>query len=133
MELRITGIDELKRKLKPANVKKPALDALRRIVLKLESIIKAHTVVDTGRLRASILSRFQGEGAYVATNVNYAAAVEYGQQRGNRWFESRYWSGTTKVLGEGGSFTYGVNHLQDTLTEEEKKIASEICINVERS
>jgi len=129
MEARITGLDALKRKLTPANVKKPAMDALRRIVFKLESIIKEHTVVDTGRLRASILSRFQGEGASVATNVNYAEAVEYGKGS----VPSRYWSGTTKVLGEGGSFTYGVNHLQDTLTEEEKKIASEICINVERS
>lgn len=128
MELKVTGLDALRRKLQAQNIKQPAMNGLRKLVFALERLVKEHTVVNTGRLRASIHSQFQGEGATIAPSVNYAEFIEFGTEK----MQSRYAMGAMKVLGEGGSFQYGAQNIRGTLDEETKEIANQICINVER-
>lgn len=52
--------------------------ALEAIGLTAEGYAKNECPVDTGRLRNSISHTADGDSAYIGTNVEYAAAVEYG-------------------------------------------------------
>lgn len=56
--------------------------AVNRTRIDVQNEARRRAPVDTGRLRSSIVSRAEGSGRtvgyVVGTNVNYAAAVEYG-------------------------------------------------------
>ena len=56
--------------------------AVDRTRIDVQNEARRRAPVDTGRLRSSIVSRAEGSGRsvgyMVGTNVNYAAAVEYG-------------------------------------------------------
>ncbi|MFD8667079.1 HK97 gp10 family phage protein [Streptomyces microflavus] len=56
--------------------------AVERTRIDVQNEARRRAPVDTGRLRSSIVSRAEGAGRslgyVVGTNVNYAAAVEYG-------------------------------------------------------
>ncbi|PWI08330.1 hypothetical protein DIZ27_23105 [Streptomyces sp. NWU339] len=56
--------------------------AVNRTRIDVQNEARRRAPVDTGRLRSSIVSRAEGSGRSVGyvigTNVNYAAAVEYG-------------------------------------------------------
>ncbi|MFH9368072.1 HK97-gp10 family putative phage morphogenesis protein [Streptomyces anulatus] len=56
--------------------------AVDRTRIDVQNEARRRAPVDTGRLRSSIVSRAEGSGRtvgyVVGTNVNYAAAVEYG-------------------------------------------------------
>jgi HK97 gp10 family phage protein len=56
--------------------------AVERTRIDVQNEARRRAPVDTGRLRSSIVSRSEGSGRsvgyVVGTNVNYAAAVEYG-------------------------------------------------------
>jgi phage gpG-like protein len=56
--------------------------AVERTRIDVQNEARRRAPVDTGRLRSSIVSRAEGSGRSVGyvigTNVNYAAAVEYG-------------------------------------------------------
>jgi HK97 gp10 family phage protein len=56
--------------------------AVERTRIDVQNEARRRAPVDTGRLRSSIVSRAEGSGRrvgyVVGTNVNYAAAVEYG-------------------------------------------------------
>lgn len=56
--------------------------AVERTRIDVQNEARRRAPVDTGRLRSSIVSRAEGRGRsvgyVVGTNVNYAAAVEYG-------------------------------------------------------
>lgn len=47
----------------------------------VEGSAKLRVPVDTGRLRASITNRIDGDRAIIGTNVEYAPYVEYGTRR----------------------------------------------------
>lgn len=159
MVLSIEGLEKLWRKLSPERLKDPAVAGLKRITLKLEGLIKKSTVVDTGRLRASIRHSFGESSAIIGTSVEYARFVEYGTRphfppfralkgwaRRHNANEAAVWwgiglygtksghmEGSIKVRGEGGSFQYGVQHIQDVLNDEERKIAEGIKIEVDKT
>jgi len=99
----------------------PLMNGIKKITLKLERFVKQSTVVDTGRLRSSIAHQFGQDYGQVGTNVVYASFVEYGTQK----MAARHMEGSTKVLGQ-GMFSYGVEKLEDALTDEEKAIAKDI-------
>lgn len=56
--------------------------AVERTRIDVQNEARRRAPVDTGRLRSSIVSRSEGSGRsigyVIGTNVNYAAAVEYG-------------------------------------------------------
>lgn len=56
--------------------------AVERTRIDVQNEARRRAPVDTGRLRSSIVSRAEGSGRslgyVIGTNVNYAAAVEYG-------------------------------------------------------
>ncbi len=128
MVLSVEGVERLLKKLAPANIRRPVMSGLQRIALKLERVIKQATVVDTGRLRASIGHSFGESSAIIATSVQYAKFVEFGTSR----MESRHMEGTIKILGEGGSFQYGMHKLPEILEEEQGKIIGGIQTEIRR-
>ncbi len=86
----IRGLDELRRRLDPALIGQALERALERSALVMQSEAKRQITqmgaVDTGRLRASITHRLEGEGqgrfAVVGTNVFYAPYVHEGRKPG---------------------------------------------------
>jgi len=82
--LEITGLTDAKAMLKKRRDDIPQIlrAAMEKGVLVIEGEAKRRCPVDTGRLRASITTAASVEGeqvvATVGTNVEYAAAVEYG-------------------------------------------------------
>ena len=91
-------------------------------MLKVENEAKKATVVDTGRLRASISHHIISEqSAVVGTNVQYAPFIEFGTKN----MSSRHMEGWQKVEGL-GMFTYTIEQLSDALSEYEVKVTSNI-------
>ena len=110
VKLELKGLQELQKKLQKQNVIQPLNEGLKKATLLLDREVKQATVVDTGRLRASITSKFASDFGQVGTNVQYAPFVEYG--RGT--MEARHMEGGTKVLGK-GMFAYALEKLQDKM------------------
>ena len=118
--LKVIGAQEVAAAL-DKGVKKPVENNLSKLALKIEANAKKATVVDTGRLRASILrSMPTRESALIGTNVEYAEFVEYGTYK----MEARHMVGGAKVLGE-GMFEYVVRQMQPDLKDFEVKVAKE--------
>lgn len=122
-----TGL-RLARRLQSDAVKDALSKPFRNLVLKIERLAKMATVVDTGRLRASITHNFLGPvSAEVGSNVNYAEFIEYGTIR----MAARHLQGGVKVLGQ-GMFDATVGNLGASLSEDERAIAQSLEIEVVR-
>ena len=104
--LQIVGLDKLKKKLNEKNVTQPLDVGIKKATLLLDREVKMATVVDTGRLRASMTSQFGAGFGQVGTNVQYAPIVEFGA--GN--IQARHMEGSAKVLGE-GMFSFALKKL----------------------
>jgi len=114
--------------------KKPVENNLSKLALKVERNVKMATVVDTGRLRASVGGGSYRGGSYpkgygiekgadfarIGTNVEYAEFVEYGTPN----MEARHMEGGAKVLGE-GMFEYVLRQMQSDLKDFEVKVVKE--------
>ncbi len=112
VSMQIIGLDKLKKKLQPKNVEQPLNDGVKKATLLLDREVKMATVVDTGRLRASMTSQFGAGFGQVGTNVEYAPIVEFG--KGN--IQARHMEGGTKILGE-GMFTFGLRKLSGKMKD----------------
>lgn len=112
VKLQIIGLDKLRKKLQEKNIAQPLNDGIKKATLLLEREVKKATVVDTGRLRASMTSQFGAGFGQVGTNVEYAPLIEFGSDR----FSARHMEGATKVLGE-GMFAFGLRKLTDKMKE----------------
>ena len=62
-------------------MKEAVVRGLEAVGLLGEGYAKMLCPVDTGRLRNSITHTSDGEAAYIGTNVEYAAYVEYGTSK----------------------------------------------------
>jgi HK97 gp10 family phage protein len=62
-------------------MKEAVARGLEAVGLLAEGYAKMLCPVDTGRLRNSITHTSDGEAAYIGTNVEYAAYVEYGTSK----------------------------------------------------
>ena len=133
MGVEIRGIERLDRALDKENFVTPLNDGIKKLTLLLDSKIKQATVVDTGRLRASITS-VTGVGSFgqtwgaVGTNVNYADFIEYGTKR----MGSRHMEGTFKVIGGLGMFGYGLEQVEQNMPEELDGIINDISVRVNK-
>ena len=110
--MKIIGLDKLTKKLDKKNVIDPLNDGVKRATFLLEREVKMATVVDTGRLRASITSQLGVGFGQVGTNVEYAPVVEFGRGK----LQSRHMEGGTKVLGE-GMFTFSLVKLSGKMRD----------------
>ena len=76
--LRITGVDELRSKLKPALFRASLERGLSAVVHELKGEVQRRTPVKTGRLRSSITAHVSGMRGAISSNANYARFVEEG-------------------------------------------------------
>jgi HK97 gp10 family phage protein len=81
--------------------------AVDRTRIDVQNEARRRAPVDTGRLRSSIVSRAEGSGRSVGyvigTNVNYAAAVEYGTAPHvikPRYKKALYWPGAAHPVAQ---------------------------------
>lgn len=105
VNLEITGIESVSAMLQKGQqqIEDEIRAALNKSALRIVADAKKAAPVDTGRLRASItmMSNVAGRGLVleVGTNVEYAAAVEYGTGRrgaestGQTQYYKRTWAG----------------------------------------
>ena len=118
----VQGLDLIKRLNADRTVEKPVQDGVRKLAVKLEAEAKKATVVDTGRLRASITHRMMGMGAEVGTNVKYASFVEYGTEK----MEARHMEGSSKILGL-GMLGYALQAIKGWVAQQGNEIAKNIA------
>lgn len=81
--------------------------AVDRTRIDVQNEARRRAPVDTGRLRSSIVSRAEGGGRslgyVIGTNVNYAAAVEYGTSPHvikPRYKKALYWRGAAHPVAQ---------------------------------
>ena len=118
----IKGGDKLVKALNSSStIKKPMGDGIRRITLYYNGLVKKATVVDTGRLRASIKTEINPTRAAVGTNVKYAPFIEFG----TRHMEARHMEGSRRTLGK-GMFTYAWGLLLTWLGDDKHNIHKDI-------
>ena len=110
--MKIIGLDKLTKKLDKKNVIDPLNDGVKKATFLLEREVKMATVVDTGRLRASVTSQLGVGFGQVGTNVEYAHVVEFGRGK----LQARHMEGGTKVLGE-GMFTFSLGKLSGKMKD----------------
>lgn len=118
----VQGLDLIKRLNADRTVEKPVQDGVRKLAVKLEAEAKKATVVDTGRLRASITHRMMGMGAKVGTHVKYASFVEYGTEK----MEARHMEGSSKILGL-GMLGYALQAIKGWVAQQGNEIAKNIA------
>ena len=109
LNFKIIGLDKLNKKLSSDTIKNPLAEGIKKIAFALEGETKKATVVDTGRLRSSIFTKYGATEGMVGTNVQYAPSVEYGVPTRN--LEARHMEGGTRVLGL-GMFGYGIEQIK---------------------
>ena len=122
MQITITteGLEPITAGMQSNAPEKAIKNNLTNTVLKIERKAKQSTVVDTGRLRASIDHNITGTSAVIGTNVEYAPFIEYGTSR----MKGRHMEGSIKVLGV-GMMAHTVETIQPEITEYELKIVHE--------
>ncbi len=130
LSIEITEGKELAKKYQGEVIKYSVEPPFRDLVLKTEGESKKSTVVDTGRLRASISHRFEGHDlATIGTNVQYAPFIEFGHMsRGHNLIPARHMEGGSKVLGM-GMFEYTI---QGPMAEFLKDFEVNVVSNVEK-
>ena len=127
ISFKVIGLEKVMDKLGKDTVGKPLKSSVKRIALKLEELVKKATVVDTGRLRSSVVSEIQPLWARVGSNVEYVTDIEYGTPK----MEARHMEGASKVFGL-GMFGYGLEQLTEKLKDEEDDLAKGIELEFER-
>ena len=120
--MKVIGAKEITAAL-DKGAKKPVENNLPKLALKIERNVKQATVVDTGRLRASIVSQATKDSAVIGTNVEYAEFVEYGTPSGT--MPARHMEHGHKALGK-GMFEYTVEQMAPDLKDFEVNIVKEI-------
>jgi len=132
--MKVIGAQEITAAL-DKGAKKPVENNLPKLALKIERNVKQATVVDTGRLRASVGGGSYRGGSYptgygiekgadfvrVGTNVEYAEFIEYGTYK----MPARHMEGGHKALGK-GMFEYTVEQMAPDLKDFEVNIVKEI-------
>lgn len=121
------GFDELGKKLDKGTVDKSTKEPFTKLVLETEALAKKSTVVDTGRLRASITHQIYAISAEIGTNVQYAPFIEFGTIK----MQSRHMEGSTKVLGQ-GMFDYTVEQLAEPLEQFNVSVTSNFEKEIEQ-
>jgi HK97 gp10 family phage protein len=117
----IKGLEQIVKGLESEAPKRAIHDNLTDVTLKVEAKAKKSTVVDTGRLRASITHKIGEQSAIIGTNVNYAGFIEYGTSK----MKARHMEGSTKVLGV-GMFAHTVNTIQPEIEGYELKVVRQV-------
>lgn len=120
-EVEVIGLDKIQKGMASNAPQRAIEDNLEEAVLKVERKAKMSTVVDTGRLRASIVSAIVGNYATVGTNVSYAPYIEYGTQN----MKARHMEGSSKVLGV-GMMAHTVATIGPEIKDYELKVAGQI-------
>lgn len=123
INVQIFGAEEISKALANKDILSGVNKELSKLAIKMANRAKKATVVDTGRLRASIATRMSDLSAEIGTNIEHAPFVEYGTAK----MEARHMEGSTRVLGE-GMFNYTVNNSQediDKFSDELGKIMSD--------
>jgi phage gpG-like protein len=122
ISFKLIGASVLIQKLQdPTTITKPLDNGIKRLTLQIEALVKRATVVDTGRLRASVTHQIEQREAWVGTNVQYAQYVEYGTHK----MAARHMEGGSKVFGK-GMFTYALEQIRKILGKEQETIAKDI-------
>lgn len=121
VRLELKGLQELQGKLKEKNITQPLAEGIKKATILLDREVKMATPVDTGRLRASMTSKFASDFGQVGTLVEYAPAVEYGRGA----MEARHMEGAAKILGK-GMFTYALEKLKDKMKDLLGDVANKI-------
>jgi phage gpG-like protein len=126
VEVEITGLDPIVTGMESNAPEKAIKDNLTNTILKIETKAKQSTVVDTGRLRASITHSISDTFASVGTNVEYAPFIEYGHlSRGQSFVPPRHMEGATKVLGS-GMMAHTVKTIQPEIKDYELRVVSQV-------
>ncbi len=123
INVQVLGAEEIIKALTNKDILSNVNKELSKLAIKMANRAKKATVVDTGRLRASIATQMSDLSAEIGTNVEYAPFVEFGTSK----MEARHLEGSSKVLGE-GMFTFTVNNSQediDKFSDEMGKIMSD--------
>ncbi|MEN8493521.1 HK97-gp10 family putative phage morphogenesis protein [Dehalococcoides sp. THU3] len=123
INVQVLGAEEIIKALTNKDILSNVNKELSKLAIKMANRAKKATVVDTGRLRASIATQMLDLSAEIGTNVEYAPFVEFGTSK----MEARHLEGSSKVLGE-GMFTFTVNNSQediDKFSDEMGKIMSD--------
>ncbi|AII58087.1 hypothetical protein ASJ33_05630 [Dehalococcoides mccartyi] len=123
INVHVLGADEIIKALTNKDILSNVNKELSKLAIKMANRAKKATVVDTGRLRASIATQISDLSAEIGTNVEYAPFVEFGTSK----MEARHLEGSSKVLGE-GMFTFAANNSQediDKFSDEMGKIMSD--------
>ena len=120
------GMEAAARFANSNNVTKPLSDGIKKLTLKTEGEAKKATVVDTGRLRASITHRYSGMSASVGTNVQYASFVEFGTAKSKPPNVGRHMEGGAKVFGV-GMLGYAIEVTKEWARKQGGEIAKNIA------
>ena len=117
---------ELAAKYTEGSVRRSVEKPFKDLVLGIERDVKKAAVIDTGRFRASIASKFLGEmSAVVGTNVQYAPFLEIGSVHGQTFVPPRHMEGATKELGI-GAFAFVLENSKELLKDFETKSVSNL-------
>jgi len=119
--IEVEGLEPIVKGMNSEAPKRAIKDNLTYTVLKVEAKAKKSTVVDTGRLRASITHQISEQSAVIGTNVGYAEFIEYGTQK----MQARHMEGSSKVLGV-GMFTHTVETIGPEIEDYELKVNRQI-------
>lgn len=121
-KIEVIGAEPIIKGMKDRVPERVLNENLRDIVLLVDKTAKESTVVDTGRLRASITHTISGMTGRVGTNVEYAPFIEYGTQR----MLGRHMEGATKVVNGVGMFAHALKVLEPELENYETRIVNRI-------
>jgi len=83
-DIDMTGLDSLKRKLRPELYREPMAEMFQTIAAVGERTAKQRAPRDTGALKRSIHSDAQPMSARIFSNKAYAVPVEFGRRKGAR-------------------------------------------------
>ena len=123
ISLKLLGAQRLLRHTDYSGTVRPAaVHLLKNLTMAFERDVKKATVVDTGRLRSSVMSQIKTNEGFVQTNVKYAPFVEFGTSK----MEARHMEGSSKKLGQ-GAFSY----VEETFKKTARGIAEKVATVLE--
>jgi len=133
--VKITGMDELQKKLKPDTIKKPLEAGIKKIAMALKREIIVATPRDEGILASGIAGELVKYGQDTAEvgiwskpGKEYASFVEYGHHdRGGGFVEARHVTegSSVRIFGK-GMFAYGLEQLKKKMGDLLKGISIQI-------
>ncbi|MAH46917.1 hypothetical protein CMI37_13890 [Candidatus Pacearchaeota archaeon] len=123
ISLELLGAEKFLQKTNYSETMKPAAKhLLKNLTVAFERDVKKATVVDSGRLKSSIMSEIKTNEGIIQTNVKYAPFVEFGTSR----MEARHMEGSSKKLGK-GAFTF----VEETFKKTAKGVAIKVATLLE--